>query len=114
MKKWLILALVLVGLVAGILLLGVENNPSDDLANSDAGEELAQHEKKTLKLPLDQGDRSSKQKDSVKHPSSSAEQVNSNSPSDAPASEPRKSARVGPVDSDFWDDEEPELFYIGG
>ena len=114
MKKWLILALVLVGLVVGILLVWVEDNPSTELINADIGEELSQLEKEAPQPPLDPGGRSSKLQDSGKRPDSPAEQENSNSLSDVSASKPRRSARVDPVASDFWDDEEPELFYIGG
>ena len=114
MKKWLILALVLGGLVASVLLVWVEDDPSTELINADKGEELSQLEKKAPKLPLDPGRRSSELQDSGKRPDSSAEQLNSESLADVSESNPRNSARVDPVDSDFWDDEEPELFYIGG
>lgn len=114
MKKWLILALVLVGLVASILFVWVEDNPSTELINADIGEERSQLEKEAPKPPLAPGDRSSKLQDSSKRPNSSAEQVNSNSLADVSVPKPGESARVDPVDSDFWDDEEPELFYIGG
>ena len=114
MKKWLILALVLGGLVASVLLVWVEDDSSTELINEDMGEELSQLEKKAPKLPLDSGRRSSELQDSGKRPDSSAEQLNSESLADVSASKPRNSARVDPVDSDFWDDEEPELFYIGG
>lgn len=114
MKKWLILALVVAGLVLSILLVWFEDNPSAELINADIGEERSQLEKEVPKLALDPGGRSSKLQDSGNRPNSSAEQVNNNSLADVSASKPRKSARVDPVASDFRDDEEPELFYIGG
>lgn len=114
MKKWIILALLLVGLAVSIFLVWVEDDPSTELINTDVGEELSQLEKEAPKPTLDPGARGFKPQDSGKRPNSSEEQANSNSSADVSVSKPRKSARVGPVDSDFWDDEEPELFFIGG
>ena len=114
MKKWLILALVFVGIVVSVLLVWFEDDPSTELMNTDIGEELSQLEKEAPKLPLDPVVHSSELQDSDKRPNASEEQVNSNALADVSASKPRRSARLDPVAADFWDDEEPELFYIGG
>ncbi len=114
MKNWSLLALVLAGLVAGILLLWFEDGPSTELEKSGSAEELSQVEPKNPKLSFGPDERETATQISAKRPDSEAKQANRSTPADVSASKPLKSARVNRTASDFPDYEEPEEFVIAG
>lgn len=114
MKNWILLALVLAGLAAVILLVWVEDTPWAGSANPGSAEEQSQFEPETPRLPFGPGGRDAASKPLAKSPDSAAEQTNNPSQTDMSASKPLKSTRANRTAPDFPDYEEAEEFVIGG
>ena len=113
-NRSLLLALVLAGLAAGILLLWFEDGPSTEPAKTSNAEERSQVEPEDPKLSFRPGERKIAAQISAKRPDSAAKQANRSTPADVSASNPLKPARVNHAASDFPDDDEPEEVVIAG
>jgi hypothetical protein len=113
-KHWFLLALVLAGLAAGVLLQWFEDSPSTEPGKSGSAEEWSQVEPENPKLSFGPDEQETATQVSARGPDSAAEQANSSAQADVSASNPLMPAKVYRADSDFPDDEEPEEFIIGG